>query len=46
MSDLLMAAGFIFSVWGIAASIDTGRDQYWLMVLAGGCVISSFLVPA
>ena len=45
MSDLLMVAGFMFSVWGIAAGIDTGRDQYLLMVLAGSCVIASVMAP-
>ena len=45
MSDLLTVACFVFSVWGIAAGIDTGRDQYFLMFLAGSCVIASFVVP-
>ena len=44
MSNVWMAASFIFTVWAIAASIDTGRDQYWLMVLSAGCLIASFVV--
>ncbi|MFL1415368.1 hypothetical protein ACI77M_03885 [Pseudomonas fildesensis] len=46
MNDVWMAASFIFTVWAIAASIDTGRDQYWLMALSGGCLIASFVVSA
>lgn len=44
MSDVLMLAGGAVSLWAIAASIDTGRDQYFLMFIALLCFVGAFAV--
>lgn len=44
MSDLLiMGAGFV-SLWAIAASIDSGRDQYFLICIAAGLIAAACVV--
>lgn len=44
MSDILVAAGFLLSLWAVAAAVDTGRDQYLLPTLSAACLIASFMV--
>lgn len=46
MKDLFMLAGGAVSLWAIAASVDTGRDQYFLGFVALCCFVAAFLVPS